>query len=79
MSVDFVHTDRYRVAVPALKTLAAAGSMREWAFLGLLGLDKMLLAELVSSDIVSSVQGTVEFQSRAARFYVEQLPQQKGR
>lgn len=51
--------------------------MRETTFLGLVGSDKRLLADLVSSDIVSTVKGDVEFQSRAARFFVEQLPQQQ--
>ena len=67
-------TDRYRVAVPALKALSVAGSMREADFLALVGSDRKLLADLVSNNIVSTVQGAVEFQSRAAQFYVEQLP-----
>ena len=70
----FVSTDKYRVAVSALKTLISEAPISDGTFLGLLGLDRGLLAALVSDDIVSNVQGKIEFQSHAARFFVAQLP-----
>ena len=67
----------YGIVVPALKKLARAepGSrMAVEEFLELLCVREDLLNALVSNNIVSAVQGTVKFQSRAAQFYVDQLP-----
>lgn len=40
----------------------------------MLGFRDDLLASLVSNNIVTTIQGAVEFQSRAAQFYAKQLP-----
>ena len=70
------HTDAYGIAVPGLKALLRerGARMDQQAFLALLGLREDLLAALVANDIVSTIEETVEFQSRAAQFYAEQLP-----
>ena len=67
----------YGIVVPALKKLARAepGSrVTRKEFLELLCVRKDLLNALVSNNIVSTVEGTVKFQSRAAQFYVDQRP-----
>lgn len=48
--------------------------MEQEAFLALLGLREDLLDALVANNIVATIQGAVEFQSRAAQFYARQLP-----
>ena len=74
---DNIASDTYKLAVPALKELARspAATMRVATFLPrLLDNREDLFAALVANDIVSTVQGKVEFQSRASQFFVEQLP-----
>ena len=60
--------------MPALKQLAAFGSMKLLDFLKLLSMNRELLNTLVKCDIVSTAAGIVRFQSRAAKWYVESLP-----
>lgn len=68
-------SEMYAVAFPALKALVSVPHMDEDAFLQLIGFNNLqLLAALVANDTVSTVEGKVEFQSRAAQFFVEQLP-----
>ena len=67
-------SSEFMVAVPALKQLAAFGSMKLLDFLKLLSMNRELLNTLVKCDIVSTAAGIVRFQSRAAKWYVESLP-----
>jgi hypothetical protein len=70
-----VDTDRYKVAVPALKDLLSApAAMKKSVFRSRLEDREDVLDALVANDIVSTVEGKVEFQSRAAQFFVEKLP-----
>ena len=67
-------SSEYMVAVPALKQLAALGSIELLDFLKLLSMNEDLLNTLVKCDIVSTAAGIVRFQSRAAKWYAESLP-----
>ena len=66
-------TPEYAVAIPALKALASSeGGLRRTIFNQLLSIDHPhLLESLIKSDIVSSVGGVVNFQSRATKWYAE--------
>ena len=74
-------SSEFMVAVPALKQLAALGSMELSDFLKLLSMNRELLNTLVKCDIVYTAAGIVRFQSRAAKWYAESLPaaSQQGR
>jgi len=67
-------SSEYMVAVPALKKLAALGSIKLLDFLKLLSMNRELLNTLVKCDIVSTAAGIVRFQSSAAKWYAESLP-----
>ena len=64
----------FMVAVPALKQLATMDSMELSDFLKLLSMNRELLNTLVKCDIVYTAAGIVRFQSRAAKWYAESLP-----
>lgn len=78
ITADDASTTGYGVAVPALKELLRSPS--EAVDLSklrrLLGHDQHLLDALIANDIVLAIPRglKVEFQSRAARFFVERLP-----
>ena len=75
LTSEYSATPEYKVAIPALKALATAGSLRKSAFKRLLTLDFYhLLGVLEKSGIVSgSTSDGVEFESRAARWYTSLL------